>query len=836
MIGDGGMGRVYLAEHVQYGLKYALKVLPDELSRNESFIRRFRREAGVMASLKHSHIVEVHNMSQVGDIYFLVMDYIEGPRGRPWNLQDEIEDRKRKGLAFTEQEVKLLGIQIAEAVAYAHERKVIHRDLKPSNILLDEKNKVRVVDFGLAKVVGEDYIASRIHEKKTRTAGIREELMRTPTGAILGTFDFMSPEQKEGMSADERSDIFGLGVMLYYLLTGKKPTGLGKLPSSIARGIDRRWDQLVGKCLEPNPEDRFQRLDDLLAALREVAAPRLRTWSMVAAVVMLVVGGGILWAFLQPRVGLPPLPFLVPAPTSTPTLTSTPTFTPTGTVTPTRTPSPTATEEPGVVRELPKVRIKGQSPAGDVAYRDRGRVTIDFLGEPAPGGGVQKYLWRLDGGEWRETTSQYVQMREVSVGAHRFEVKAVDYEGFESEVAVHEFTVLDNAPPVVEWVSPAEDELVLAEGSDLEVVASATDAEADQIAEWWWTVGSTSVTPQRTQGGPEGRFRWSSLAAGLQTFYVCAMDSAGKRSAWLEKEVTIRYFRPTATFTATCTPTSAPTPTATPTPTITPTIKPGRTVRIEIPGTEVSIEMALIPGGSFMIGSPEDEEGREDDEGPIQQVSIQPFWMGKYEVTQAQWEAVMGTIPSRFIGKSLPVDNVSWNESRLFIRKLNQLLGDGGFRLPTEAEWEYACRAGTTTPFHAGKTISTDDANYDGNYTYGEGEKGEYRRKTTPVGSFSPNAWGLCDMHGNVWEWCEDWHHDDYNGAPTDGSAWVRPPGTSRVLRGGSWLDVPNLCRSAFRNWEFPDARLSSIGFRLASDLGNWVAQAHAPDSNQPAD
>ena len=233
--------------------------------------------------------------------------------------------------------------------------------------------------------------------------------------------------------------------------------------------------------------------------------------------------------------------------------------------------------------------------------------------------------------------------------------------------------------------------------------------------------------------------------------------------------------------------------------------------------TFAGIEMVWIPPGEFMMGSPEDEQERLDNEGPRHRVTFaQGFWLGKYEVTQAQWQAVMGGNPSYFKGDGkLPVECVSWDDCQEFIRKLNAK-GEGAFRLPSEAEWEYACRAGTTTPFAFGETISTDQANYNGNYTYGNGRKGVFRYKTTPVGSFQPNAWRLYDMHGNVWEWCQDWSHDSYSGAPADGIAWETPLGQYRVLRGGSRDSDPGGCRSAHRLNNTPDRRYNCIGFRVA--------------------
>jgi formylglycine-generating enzyme required for sulfatase activity/predicted Ser/Thr protein kinase len=228
-----------------------------------------------------------------------------------------------------------------------------------------------------------------------------------------------------------------------------------------------------------------------------------------------------------------------------------------------------------------------------------------------------------------------------------------------------------------------------------------------------------------------------------------------------------------------------------------------------------SLEMVAIPGGTFMMGSPETEEGRYDSESPQHRVTVAPFFMGKYPITQEQYEAVMGNNPSDFKGKKRPVEQVSWDDANEFCQKLSQKTGKK-YRLPSEAEWEYACRAGTTTPFHFGETITTDVANYDGNYTYASAPKGVYRQKTTDVGSFPANNFGLYDLHGNVWEWCADIWHENYNGAPSDGSIWESGgDNTQRLLRGGSWCILPRNCRSADRYGDNPDSRDDIIGFRL---------------------
>jgi formylglycine-generating enzyme required for sulfatase activity len=234
----------------------------------------------------------------------------------------------------------------------------------------------------------------------------------------------------------------------------------------------------------------------------------------------------------------------------------------------------------------------------------------------------------------------------------------------------------------------------------------------------------------------------------------------------------------------------------------------------------VGIELVLIPAGSFMMGSADShEDSEEGDERPVHRVSFKySFYMGKYEVTQAQWRALMGTNPSEFAGDDLPVERVKWSAAQEFIRRLNAKNDGYLYRLPSEAEWEYACRAGTTTTFAYGPSLSSSLANFDGGQPYGDAPKDVNREKTTPVGSFSPNGWGLYDMHGNVFEWCEDKYHDSYDGAPADGSAWMRG-GVSewRVLRGGSWFDSANALRSTSRERLYLDICDPFIGIRLVA-------------------
>jgi formylglycine-generating enzyme required for sulfatase activity len=272
----------------------------------------------------------------------------------------------------------------------------------------------------------------------------------------------------------------------------------------------------------------------------------------------------------------------------------------------------------------------------------------------------------------------------------------------------------------------------------------------------------------------------------------------------------------------------------------------------------LQLTMVRIPAGEFLMGSPADEQQRLEREGPQHRVAVPEFLLGQTPITQAQWREVAGwreregegwerdleqepsffqprsnpnaanLLGGRFSllqGKSnsdqRPVENVSWLDAMEFCHRLSQRTGRH-YTLPSEAQWEYACRAGSTTPFAFGATLTAELANYEATSTYGDGPKGEYREQTTPVGMFAANAWGLQDMHGNVWEWCLDEWHENYEGAPADGSAWVggddvksADSDKSRLLRGGSWHFNPRNCRSAYRHPLQPVNANLNIGLRV---------------------
>ena len=342
-LGAGGMGEVYLAEHVQLRKHYAIKVLPAELSADPQFLDRFRIEARVMADLEHTHIVRVHNFGDEQGRYYLVMDYVEGPDGNPRTLEDELA----WGRHLPEAAVRDIALQICDALAYAHAFRgqgVIHRDLKPANILIaksattPDRLEIRVSDFGLAKILGTEYIRTVLERSTTLTGihatapPIEDQMTQRPspqtsgTYSLLGTYDYMSPEQKVGLGVDARSDIFSVGIILYRMLTGHKPEGAFDPPSK--KGVSRAWDRIVEKCLKREAKDRYGSIAALRTDVQRVGRSMAvkPVFRASVGVLLLLVASGILllpkWLH-QPTPNLPVagtelIPSVVPAPPEPP--------------------------------------------------------------------------------------------------------------------------------------------------------------------------------------------------------------------------------------------------------------------------------------------------------------------------------------------------------------------------------------------------------------------------------------------------------------------------------------------------------------------------------------
>ncbi|RCV64719.1 Formylglycine-generating enzyme, required for sulfatase activity, contains SUMF1/FGE domain [Methanophagales archaeon] len=313
----------------------------------------------------------------------------------------------------------------------------------------------------------------------------------------------------------------------------------------------------------------------------------------------------------------------------------------------------------------------------------------------------------------------------------------------------------------------------------------------DYIAEYRWESSIDGfLSNQKT-------FSLPSLTPGSHQIILRVKDSHGRWSSEITRNLRVEAIEIPPTEINDTTPEPSITPTPTPPP-------------AEIFTNTIGMEFVPIAAGEFEMGSPSDEEGRYSDEGPVHHVNIEKaFYMGRYEVTQKQWRAIMGDNPSYFKGDDLPIETVSWDDVHEFIKKLNEKEGTGKYRLPSEAEWEYACRAGTSTRYSFG-----DSESKLGDYAWYGDNSGA---KTHPVGQKKPNSWGLYDMHGNVWEWVQDSWHGRYDGAPADGSAW-EGDGAYRVIRGGSWCGDAGCCRSAYRSSRDPRNRNDGLGFRILKE------------------
>jgi formylglycine-generating enzyme required for sulfatase activity len=332
----------------------------------------------------------------------------------------------------------------------------------------------------------------------------------------------------------------------------------------------------------------------------------------------------------------------------------------------------------------------------------------------------------------------------------------------------------------------------------------------------------TYSTPTGQIAAPEKRpINWGLKAAAV-VFCLCLLGAVGSVPMLLNSEA-FSGFRQNQSVGNSANNTAVSNLTA-----ATPVSKPmgnsnqstAKTITI-ILSNDQAITFVQIPDGKFVMGSPETEIDREEDESPQKEISINYwFYLGQKEITQGQWTAVMSDNPSFFkdCGEDCPVENISWNDAQEFLEKLNALKTDYKFRLPSESEWEYAARAGTKTANCYGESLDSTKANFDGNHPYNKGVKGRFLKKPDKVGSFQPNAFGLYDMHGNVWEWIADFYQEDYANLPTDGSLNLTNGDTNyRVIRGGAWDSEGRVLRSANRNWMVSNERRNNFGLRIVA-------------------
>jgi serine/threonine-protein kinase len=669
-LGEGGMGAVFLAEDTRLKRQVALKVPRLDAELDRTVIDRFEREAQVAAGIDHPNLCPVHDVGEIDGTLFLTMPLIDGESlarhtGKPWPPDKAVALVRR----------------LAGALAVLHGRGVLHRDLKPSNVMLRRGGSPVLMDFGLAH---------GFHDAATRL---------TRDGARIGTPAFMAPEQADGQGRrlSPATDVYGLGVVLYELLTGEVPFVAPsvevllaqilrvppKPPSVLRPSLPPGLDAVCLKALAKDPARRYVSMAEFAAALDAALASPTGTTDPGGA----PTGGG----------SSEPVPDALPADSR-----------PAG----------------------PRAKTTRLAPAPE--RRKRARL-------PAVVVGILGVLAVL-----------------VAVGM----LAAVG-------------VLSDNRP------------------HDTGRQAATTAGSPDP-----WP-GETRPGV-KTEGGP-------------------ARGEPARASAPFDAAKAKELQRAWAAYL-------------------------GRPVEDTLDlGSGEKLVVVLIPPGTFRMGSPPDESDRNplemnfDAEAAHRVTLTRPFYLGKYEVTQAQFEAVMGKDMNKswfspqgggadkvkgMPTERFPVEEVLWEDADAFCAALAKKAGKK-VTLPTEAQWEYACRAGTQTPFHFGRELNGTQANCGGDPPYGTNTKGPWLERTTEVGSkdYPPNAWGLYDVLGNVAEWCRDWYGPYADLPATDPERVDKGSVDARVLRGGSWYAYAWGCRAACRFRPAPSTSYYDAGFRVAVRL-----------------
>ncbi len=704
---------------------------------------------------------------------YFVTEYIEGAiDGEAW-LETE------GPLDF--QDGQQIALQIAHCLQRTHEQGIYHLDLKPANLLLkrdQDRLVVKIIDFGLAR------IAPSLRDKTEQRSGTRS---LTAFGqAIFGTWEYAPPEQQGyarrlGKNPDAISDLFAFGKTLYRLLTGELPLQIEQEPLAQMP----QWYTLLSHCTRTDPAKRPKSAKEVITLLQA----------------------------LKPN-----------KPVSTP-------------------------KSDGMAEDEKADGMAQDDKAWQTACEQN---TLEAYQAYLKGNTLkrQAHLAKMriqvleleaDDAAW-----QWTSQKDSLVAYHTY-LKGNTLKQYADE-AQQRIVAYDQEIDVKAWQSACEQNSKAAyqaylNGNTLKKHSEEAEKRLEDEDAWQWTVKKDSLaayqtylngnTLKRHTEEAKQRLIKQAQAADEQAWQKASkQDSKTAYQAYLNgntlkqhaeeaqkrlKALEQQFFE----FEIVIVNTKGK---------ITQREEKRARYQTEDLGKGVLLEMVSIPGGTFMMGSPKNEGY--DSEKPQHKVTVKPFLMGKYPITQAQWIAVMGKNPSSFKGDNRPVEMVSWHESVEFCKRLFDKTGKA-YRLPSESEWEYACRAGTTTPFYFGETITSDLANYNGKNTYASGPSGVYRQKTTDVGSFPPNAFGLYDMHGNVWEWCADLWHDNYDGAPTDGSAWLKNKSdkgnldylinnndfVSRLLRGGLFDNGPNGCRAASRNGNSSGIHDRSRGFRGCADV-----------------
>ena len=888
-IGAGGMGIVFLAENIHHKKSYALKVLPDSLGKDVSFRQRFLDEARVMAELEHPGIVRVHHMGEDQGTYYLVMDYVSSPDGKPRSLYEELGRNPKHRIA--PDQAYTWTIQMTRGLAYAHQRGVIHRDIKPANLLIGSDGRMRITDFGLVKVVGKDFFMSQIHEATQSADDARShptltladshrERLSTPldvshtltdeegawhSTATCGTREFMAPELLENREATRQSDLYALGVTIYTMLTGRHPRGIPTRPSRLVPGLPKRWDIITRRCLADRVEDRYQTAEALLADLSKMARQPAGWMMALAGVILVVMLAGLvnlkldqITEWIRPRpVEPPPIINLEPKEGG-------PKLANPGRESGVPDNHPVApvvlelqqsiddrrdivgrlmqilkdhSQFGHVLREANERRQRAESLVTEDEYADALTVYADtitnivatvggeasqslmalsrfpgaavftseiepikaekeraevFRSEPNDIGAVESYLKVI--GDARQVLSVLKAREGVLAGKEQAEAARSQAEQMEAHTCI--------CPPASGGCACFQKTYRLAQILSEQGRSNLEHKQFDAALESWQKARTQyeEAIALAQRGVQEAREQWQAalqdpLPERLRQFADEAQEEASNAEA-AERDArlatAIRCYRRATRLR-------------------------GLREELSVPlGEEEKLALVFIPKGEFQMGSSLEDRDRRKEEHIRHNVAIgRGFYIGTCEVTQAQYIAVMGENPSAFQGATLPVDSVCWEEAEIFCTRLSaqvSLLGYGHVRLPTEQEWEYACRAGTRNAYCAG-----DGERALRKVGWYKGVGTGWAERTKPIKQFDSNRWGLYDMHGNVWEWCRDAYAAD---PVSDGLDPNLPDDAGlRVARGGSWNTDSSYCRSASRQGEPPETKRSDIGFRVVLDV-----------------
>ena len=804
-LGGGGFGCVYLARDTVAGIEVAVKGLPPLVRLNKEELENVRKNFALVSRLHHPNIAAALHLQKVEKAFYddksdaeklrvfggdtlVVMQYAPGVTLSQWRKQ--FPDGKvplDKALEITR--------QIASALDYAHEEKILHRDIKPANVMIetggDGKITARVLDFGLAAEIRSSM--SRVSQSVTDTSGTRP---------------YMAPEQWLGREQGKETDLYALAVLFNELVTGKVPfasvfdTGdpvlmmnvVGREEPEISTDLPKTIRLALTKALSKKREDRFGSCIEFVDAL-EGGMARSKTASrsevarglrasprayILAAVAALGLAGVGIWYWQSAKS------------------------------------EAEVSQKTAIVRDIEEEKrlcddeIERQfSVRHSTDWVEKSRDSIrNCILKAYPG-----FMDNLKKMTLRERCriafflSAYSCKKSISfiLDEKLLDVNDVGDGGFLHFAA---------------WACDKDMiDFLIARGADV----NKQDKDGQSPISWASADGARGISMIKyliERHGARivnvdddeslfmdlaGRSNFQEGAKYLieERSYVPTSDELQKLGekdkayieSLLKKRPGLEMLKKE----------NGP--------------RRGDRKTLRLPGGE-TMTMIYVAPGSFMMGSPTTEKGRYYKETQHHVTLTKGYWLGETEVTQAQWESVMGDNPSYFKGASRPVENVSWEDCQEFIAKVNreaqrQLGGEA--RLPTEAEWEYACRAGSRTAYSWGNLLNGDKANCDGNYPYGTAIKGPYKAATVNVRSYSPNAWGFYDMHGNVYEWCQDWYGAYPSGAVTDPTG--QASGDDRVLRGGGWSYDARDCRSASRDSGRPGFRYYNCGFRLCCSV-----------------